>query len=94
MLYHVEWNPTAASQDLKGISRKDLERIKTHTLELEQEPRPPNAEKLRDDLYRVRVGWYRIVYQIVEQQRLVWILAVGHRKEVYRYLNRQLAGED
>ena len=49
-------------------------------------PRPPGARKLEgaSDLWRIRVGEWRIVYRIVDKQRLVDIVAVRHRREAYR----------
>lgn len=49
-------------------------------------PRPPGVQKLRDDnnLYRIRVGDYRIIYQIIDQEVVVVVVRIGHRREVYR----------
>ena len=54
--------------------------------ELASQPRPPGSEKLfgPEDLYRIRVGDYRIVYQIRDEELLVSVLKIGHRREVYR----------
>ena len=53
---------------------------------LEHEVRPSGCVKLTGlpDLYRIRVGDYRIVYQINETELVVLILSIGHRREVYR----------
>lgn len=53
---------------------------------LEDEPRPPGAEKLTgpDDLYRVRAGAWRIVYAIRDRELVVIVVRLGHRREVYR----------
>ena len=53
---------------------------------LEQEARPAGCVKLAGlpDLYRIRVGDYRIVYQIKETELVVLVLSIGHRREVYR----------
>jgi mRNA interferase RelE/StbE len=49
-------------------------------------PRPYGVVKLtdEDDLYRLRVGEYRIVYKIQDSQLIVLIVAVGHRRDIYR----------
>ena len=53
--------------------------------ELAQQPRPPGAEKLSGhDLYRVRQGNYRILYEIIDQDLIVMVIKIGHRREVYR----------
>jgi mRNA interferase RelE/StbE len=53
---------------------------------LEQEARPAGCVKLAGspDLYRIRVGDYRIVYQVQDTQLVVLVLSIGHRREVYR----------
>jgi mRNA interferase RelE/StbE len=53
---------------------------------LADNPRPQGVKKLagEDDFYRVRVGDYRIVYQIRDKSLLVLIVRLGHRSEVYR----------
>jgi mRNA interferase RelE/StbE len=53
--------------------------------ELAEQPRPPGAEKLSGhDLYRVRQGNYRILYEIVDHDLTVTVIKFGHRREVYR----------
>jgi len=49
-------------------------------------PRPAGARKLEGatDLWRIRIGEWRVVYRIVDRQRLVDIIAVRHRREAYR----------
>ena len=49
--------------------------------------RPPSCVKLAGspDLYRIRVGDYRIVYQVTDATLLVLILSIGHRREIYRH---------
>ena len=49
-------------------------------------PRPPGCDKLTgpEDLYRIRVGDYRIVYQVRDEVLLVLVVKIGHRREVYR----------
>ncbi|MBT3279370.1 MAG: type II toxin-antitoxin system RelE/ParE family toxin [Phycisphaerales bacterium] len=55
---------------------------------LSQDPTPPQSRKLvgREKTYRFRVGDYRIVYEIIEQQLLVHVIRVAHRKDIYRQL--------
>ena len=49
-------------------------------------PRPPGVEKLAgpDDFYRIRVGDYRIIYQIQDDVLMILVVKIGHRREVYR----------
>ena len=53
---------------------------------LEENPRPFGVEKLSgpEDLYRVRVGDWRIVYAIRDRELVVIVIRIGHRREVYR----------
>jgi mRNA interferase RelE/StbE len=49
------------------------------------DPHAPAAEKLRSqDLFRVRQGSYRILYEINDRERAVVVIKIGHRREVYR----------
>jgi len=53
--------------------------------DLAKQPRPPGAEKLSGhDLYRVRQGNYRILYEIVDHDLTVTVIKIGHRRDVYR----------
>ena len=53
---------------------------------LQEDPRPVGVEKLAgpEDLYRVRVGDWRIVYAIRDRELVVIVIRIGHRREVYR----------
>ena len=53
---------------------------------LASQPRPPGCDKLvgPGDLYRIRVGDYRIVYQVRDEVLVVLVVKIGHRREVYR----------
>jgi mRNA interferase RelE/StbE len=61
-------------------------RIRARVDALATNPRPAGAKKLksRDELWRIRVGDYRIVYEIRDRVLLVLVLRVAHRREVYR----------
>lgn len=85
MAYRIELSPSAARQ-LKRIDRRLLPRIAEKINSLAIEPRPHGVEKLsaQHDLYRVRVGDYRIVYGVEDRSVLVAILRVGNRSEVYQ----------
>jgi mRNA interferase RelE/StbE len=85
MAYRIEVSPVAARQ-LKKIDRRRLPQIAEKIDSLTTEPRPRGCEKLsgHDDLYRVRVGDYRIVYGVRDRLVLVAILKIGHRADVYQ----------
>ena len=72
-------------KDLDKIPKNYLNRILTRIESLVENPRPMGSEKLAgDELYRIRQGNYRIVYSIQDNQLTIWIIKVGHRKDVYR----------
>ena len=75
-----------AEKDLKKLSRIVLERIANSLRTLQENPRPMGVKKLQGekDAYRVRAGDYRIVYRIVDQEVLVVVIKIAHRREVYR----------
>ena len=72
-------------KDLKKIPKKDLRNILKRIKDLSDDPRPAGCEKLTGlDRYRLRQGKYRILYSIQDKELTVWIVKVGHRKDVYR----------
>jgi mRNA interferase RelE/StbE len=75
----------SVEKDFKSIPKKDLQRILDCIGRLADDPRPPGSEKLPgQERYRVRQGLYRIVYSIHDDELTVWVVKVGHRKDVYR----------
>ncbi|MEQ8265047.1 type II toxin-antitoxin system RelE/ParE family toxin [Pseudohaliea sp.] len=75
----------SVARDLRGIPRRDVERILKRIEALRTDPRPANCEKLSgQDRYRVRQGVYRIVYEIVDERLIVIVIKVAHRKRAYR----------
>lgn len=72
-------------KDFKDVPKKDLKRILSRIENLGSDPRPTGGEKLTGhELYRVRQGNYRILYSIQDNELTIWVIKVGHRKEVYR----------
>ncbi|SJZ76902.1 mRNA interferase RelE/StbE [Trichlorobacter thiogenes] len=72
-------------KDLSGIANHDLKRIMERISALSENPHPAGSEKLvGQDRYRIRQGNYRIVYSVQDTELTVWVVKVGHRKEVYR----------
>jgi mRNA interferase RelE/StbE len=82
--YRVEFAPLARRQ-IKKLPREVQKRIIERVEELASNPRPAGVKKLAsgENLYRVRVGEYRAVYQIRDRELIVVIVKVGHRREVY-----------
>ncbi len=62
-----------------------LRRVAAKLRALAEDPRPRGCQKLagREDIWRVRVGDYRVLYQILDESLLVLVVRVRHRKDVY-----------
>ncbi len=75
----------SVEKDFTAVPKKDLLKILRRIEALSKNPRPSGCEKLTgQERYRVRQGRYRIVYSIQDEALTVWIVKVGHRKDVYR----------
>ncbi len=73
-------------KDLKRFGSVDRERCITAMRSLAQDPRPRCCEKLStQERYRIRVGDYRVIYEVRDAQLIVWVVKVGHRRDVYRH---------
>jgi mRNA interferase RelE/StbE len=82
--YELRVRPSVA-KDLCGIPKADVRRILARMEGLRDEPRALGCEKLSGaELYRVRQGVYRIVYEIHDEWIVVEVIRVGHRGKVYR----------
>lgn len=72
-------------KDLRRVPKRDVQRILARIEALAEDPRPPGAEKLSaQERYRIRQGAYRILYEIRDEELLVVVVKVGHRRHVYR----------
>lgn len=82
--YELRFKASVA-KDLRGLPKSDIERILAKIEMLKADPRPPGSEKLSgDEKYRIRQGDYRILYSIDDEQIVIEVVKVGHRKDVYR----------
>jgi len=83
-VYSIVFKASAA-KELHAIPKRDLQRILDRIGSLAADPRPLGSEKLSgQERYRIRQGNYRIIYSIEDVQLTVWVVKVGHRREVYR----------
>jgi mRNA interferase RelE/StbE len=85
MPYTVEID-TRAAREIRALPRRDQRRVIARAEALAHSPRPPGCVKLSgaSGLWRIRVGVYRIIYQIQDDRLVVTVLRVGHRRDVYR----------
>jgi len=75
----------SVSGDLRRIPTRDVRRIVQRIGSLGDDPRPPGCENLSgQERYRIRVGTYRILYEILDTDGTVVVVKVGHRRDVYR----------
>lgn len=82
--YRIELKKSVL-KDFSSIPKKDLQRIIVAIESLADDPRPPQSKKLSGlEQYRLRQGNYRILYSIKDDVLIVFVVAVGHRKEIYR----------
>jgi mRNA interferase RelE/StbE len=75
-----------AVKSLTRLPRREQQRIRAAIDLLADEPRPPGCVALKgeDHAYRVRVGDYRIIYEVHDDRLVVLVVRVGHRQDVYR----------
>ncbi len=87
MSYTLQFKPSV-EKDFKSLSKATLLRAFKQIIALQNEPRPHQSIKLSgmDYMYRLRIGDYRIVYEVDEKAKLVTIHYVRHRRDVYRQL--------
>lgn len=83
--YRVEFKPSAA-KTVERLVRAAQRRVLAAAEALADNPRPDGCRKLAGavDLYRIRVGDYRVAYTVRNRVLLVLVVRVGHRREVYR----------
>ena len=83
--YQIEIKPSA-SKELEKLPRQIIPRIVAAIRELARNPYPQGVKKLTgfEHTYRIRVGDYRILYNIYEDRLVIEIIRVRHRKEAYR----------
>lgn len=75
----------SVQKDLNETPKKDLKKILARIKALAEDPRSAGCEKLTGhERYRVRQGRYRILYSIQDDELTVWVVKIGHQRDVYR----------
>ncbi len=73
-----------AQKELAAISKPDYGRVRDAVITLAENPRPSNCKKLVGrEGWRIRVGDYRVIYEVEDTKQIVTILHIGHRRDVY-----------
>jgi mRNA interferase RelE/StbE len=86
MAFRIEWKKSTR-KDLRKLPASAADRIVEAVEHLSQNPFPHGVEKLSgsEHAYRIRLGDYRVIYEVVAESKLVEIQRVRHRKDVYRF---------
>ncbi len=86
MAFRIEWKKSTR-KDLRKLPASIANRIVGAVEDLAENPFPHGVEKLSgsEHAYRIRLGDYRIVYEVVAELKLVEVQRVRHRKDVYRF---------
>lgn len=75
----------SVAKDLRQIPKKDVAKILKRVEALREDPRPVGVEKLSgQEKYRIRQGVYRVLYEIRNNELIVVVVKIGHRRDVYR----------
>jgi mRNA interferase RelE/StbE len=83
--YKIEWK-NSAYKELQKLPRQIISRVVAAVSELSNEPFPQGVKKLvgSEFSYRIHVGDYRVVYEVIADKLIIEIIRVRHRKDVYR----------
>jgi mRNA interferase RelE/StbE len=83
-VYRIELR-RSAYKDLKNIPIEYTNLIANHIDSLQENPRPHDSKKLKGDAgYSLRIGTYRVLYDIADKTQIVTIYRIKHRREAYR----------
>ena len=84
-MYKVSFASRVEKQ-LDKISNKNYQNIITHISALSHNPRPDGCKKLAgfENIYRIRIGNYRVIYNIKDEILTVLVVKIGHRRDVYK----------
>jgi mRNA interferase RelE/StbE len=80
-VYRIEAARSRIKRELKRVPEANRTRIAAAVTELRNQPRPPDAIQLEPDVYRIRIGEYRVIYKVYDEDRLVLIGRIARRGE-------------
>ena len=77
--------PKSVQKELDRLPDDVVRRILTRLAQLETDQRPTDVKKLKGrEAWRIRVGDYRVIYEIQDRQLQILVITIGHRREIYR----------
>ena len=83
--YEILLRHSVLKKDLLKLPKADVQKIMEAIRSLSDTPRPPGIQKLPgQERYRIRQGNYRIIFSIQDAERTIWIVKIGHRRDVYK----------
>jgi mRNA interferase RelE/StbE len=84
-IYQIDWKKSAL-RELKRLDRQTIPRIISAVSALSENPYPPGVKKLHggESTYRIRIGDYRVIYEVFSNHLIIEIARVRHRRDVYR----------
>lgn len=88
MVYYKIEIKKSAQKDLRRFPEIEIKKITRSILRLKDNPFPVNCRKIQlsESLYRIRVGDYRVIYEVLIKEKTIMIHYIRHRKDVYRNL--------
>jgi len=83
---HEVYLERSAERDIKRLSADDFRRLILHIQALAENPRPPGSRKITGSKsdWRIRIGEYRVIYEIDDRNKAVRVMRIRHRREAYR----------
>ena len=83
--FSIQWR-NSTKKDIRGLPRQEVARVIEAVGHLANEPLPHGSQKLSgsERTYRIRVGDYRIIYEVFGDSHIIEVQRVRHRKDVYR----------
>jgi mRNA interferase RelE/StbE len=84
-LFSIQWR-NSTKKDIRSLPHQDVARIVAAVTHLANDPLPNGSQKLAgsERTYRIRVGDYRVIYEVLSDSHIVEVQRVRHRKDVYR----------
>lgn len=84
-LFSIQWR-SSTKKDIRSLPRLEVARVVEAVSQLVNDPHPHGLQKLTgsERTYRIRVGDYRVIYEIFADSRMIEVQRVRHRKDVYR----------
>ena len=83
--FSIQWR-NSTKKDLRSLPPHEVARIIAAVEKLADEPFPHGSQKLSgsEHTHRIRIGDYRVVYEVFRESKIIEVQRVGHRKDVYR----------